>query len=142
MNPSPPKLHSWSLSVRAKSRGFDLKLNASNVFPNLGKGGEKISLLLRLRRFLFLEVKSENRDPARRDYPLILRLFRSVGKFLRRKQRQSDDHKRSRPRDHNHRVGSQHRNGSYFPNQVVLCSFFFFFFFFCKIWLQWQTSMF
>lgn len=46
--------------MQAKSKLFNLKLNASNLFPNLGTGGEKISFSLRLRRFLFLKVKSEN----------------------------------------------------------------------------------
>ncbi|KAG6483515.1 hypothetical protein ZIOFF_060163 [Zingiber officinale] len=59
----------WSITVRAKSKGLDLRLSASNLFPHWnssGGGGERISFFLRLRRRFFLQVESHNQRPARR----------------------------------------------------------------------------
>ncbi|XP_042421987.1 uncharacterized protein LOC122009770 isoform X2 [Zingiber officinale] len=59
----------WSITVRAKSKGLDLRLSASNLFPHWngsGGGGERISFFLRLRRRFFLQVESQNQRPARR----------------------------------------------------------------------------
>ncbi|XP_074570365.1 uncharacterized protein LOC141826954 [Curcuma longa] len=56
----------WSITVRAKSKGLDLCLSASNLFPYWGSGGERISFFLRLRRRFFLQLESQNQRPARR----------------------------------------------------------------------------
>ncbi|XP_020273327.1 uncharacterized protein LOC109848305 isoform X2 [Asparagus officinalis] len=117
MNPSSPDLRLWKISIRAKSRLFDLRLNASNVFPNLGNGGERISFLLRLRRLLLVKVKSENRDLSRREVNQRSSFFRFVGKILRRKQRRMDPHNRSRARDR--ATETRHRHGGYFLDIVT-----------------------
>ncbi|XP_020273334.1 uncharacterized protein LOC109848306 isoform X5 [Asparagus officinalis] len=104
MNPSSPNLHLWKISIRAKSRLFDLRLNASNVFPNLGNGGERISFLLRLLRLLLLKVKSE------------IEFLQVRRQDFEEKQRRMDPHNRSRARDHG--TGTRHRHDDYFLDQV------------------------
>ncbi|XP_020273331.1 uncharacterized protein LOC109848306 isoform X2 [Asparagus officinalis] len=106
MNPSSPNLHLWKISIRAKSRLFDLRLNASNVFPNLGNGGERISFLLRLLRLLLLKVKSE------------IEFLQVRRQDFEEKQRRMDPHNRSRARDHG--TGTRHRHDDYFLDQVLL----------------------
>lgn len=61
-----PKRQGWRITVRAKSKGLDLRLSASNVLPRWGSGGERVSFFVRLRRRFFLQVKSENQSPASR----------------------------------------------------------------------------
>ncbi|XP_020273333.1 uncharacterized protein LOC109848306 isoform X4 [Asparagus officinalis] len=108
MNPSSPNLHLWKISIRAKSRLFDLRLNASNVFPNLGNGGERISFLLRLLRLLLLKVKSE------------IEFLQVRRQDFEEKQRRMDPHNRSRARDHG--TGTRHRHDDYFLDQLQVDS--------------------
>uniref|UniRef100_A0A0E0JEJ3 Uncharacterized protein n=1 Tax=Oryza punctata TaxID=4537 RepID=A0A0E0JEJ3_ORYPU len=57
-SPPPPGRPAWSITVRLRHRGWlDLRAAAENVvFPGCGRGGERLSLLLRLRRSLRLAV--------------------------------------------------------------------------------------
>ncbi|WOL14774.1 hypothetical protein Cni_G23555 [Canna indica] len=59
-----PKRQGWRITVRAKSKGLDLRVAASNILPHWGSGGERISFFLRFRRYFFLRVKSVNQSPA------------------------------------------------------------------------------
>nr|XP_010921142.1 uncharacterized protein LOC105044818 isoform X2 [Elaeis guineensis] len=60
------KHQSWKISVHARSKGVDFRIDASNILPHWGKGGEKISLFLRLFRFFSLKAESKNRNPPRK----------------------------------------------------------------------------
>ncbi|KAG1338958.1 hypothetical protein COCNU_04G012640 [Cocos nucifera] len=60
------KHQSWKISVHARSKGLDFRIDASNILPQWGKGGEKISLFLRLFRFFSLKAESKNRNPPRK----------------------------------------------------------------------------
>ncbi|KAL6847990.1 hypothetical protein ACP4OV_022118 [Aristida adscensionis] len=54
--PPPP---AWSVAVRLRHRGgLEIRASAENVLPGWGRGGERLSLLLRLRRRLILAVTS------------------------------------------------------------------------------------
>ncbi|CAL4958453.1 unnamed protein product [Urochloa decumbens] len=55
--PGPP---AWSVAVRLRHRwGLDIRAAAENVLPGWGRGGERLSLLLRFRRRLTLTVTSQ-----------------------------------------------------------------------------------
>nr|XP_034593559.1 uncharacterized protein LOC117855342 isoform X1 [Setaria viridis]XP_034593560.1 uncharacterized protein LOC117855342 isoform X1 [Setaria viridis]XP_034593561.1 uncharacterized protein LOC117855342 isoform X1 [Setaria viridis] len=56
----PPGPPSWSVAVRLRHRwGLDIRAAAENVLPGWGRGGERLSLLLRFRRRLILTVTSQ-----------------------------------------------------------------------------------
>lgn len=56
----PPGPPSWSVAVRLRHRwGLDIHAAAENVLPGWGRGGERLSLLLRFRRRLILTVTSQ-----------------------------------------------------------------------------------
>ncbi|KAL6626822.1 hypothetical protein ACP70R_030548 [Stipagrostis hirtigluma subsp. patula] len=56
-SPPPP---AWSVALRLKHRGgLEIRASAENVLPGWGRGGERLSLLLRLRRSLRLAVTSQ-----------------------------------------------------------------------------------
>ncbi|KAK3160443.1 hypothetical protein QOZ80_1BG0059500 [Eleusine coracana subsp. coracana] len=73
----------WSVAVRLRHRaGLEIRASAENVLPGWGRGGERLSLLLRLRRRLILAVTSQcgSRSPATGTPPpgcKILRFLRS-----------------------------------------------------------------
>ncbi|EEC70007.1 hypothetical protein OsI_00551 [Oryza sativa Indica Group] len=81
--PPPPGRPAWSITVRLRHRGWlDLRAAAENVvLPGWGRGGERLSLLVRLRRGLRLAVTSRcGRAPPEKN-PRACRIFR----FLRSK---------------------------------------------------------
>lgn len=83
MAPPPPGRPAWSITVRLRHRGWlDLRAAAENVvLPGWGRGGERLSLLVRLRRGLRLAVTSRcGRAPPEKN-PRACRIFR----FLRSK---------------------------------------------------------
>ncbi|CAO2181031.1 unnamed protein product [Urochloa humidicola] len=56
----PPGPPAWSVAVRLRHRwGLDIRAAAENVLPGWGRGGERLSLLLRFRRRLILTVTSQ-----------------------------------------------------------------------------------
>ena len=56
----PPGSPAWSVAVRLRHRwGLDIRAGAENVLPGWGRGGERLSLLLRVRRRLILTVTSQ-----------------------------------------------------------------------------------
>ena len=56
----PPGPPAWSVAVRLRHRwGLDIRAGAENVLPGWGRGGERLSLLLRFRRCLILTVTSQ-----------------------------------------------------------------------------------
>ena len=56
----PPGPPAWSVSVRLRHRwGLDIRAGAENVLPGWGRGGERLSLLLRVRRRLILTITSQ-----------------------------------------------------------------------------------
>ena len=56
----PPGPPAWSVSVRLRHRwGLDIRAAAENMLPGWGRGGERLSLLLRFRRCLILTVTSQ-----------------------------------------------------------------------------------
>ncbi|CAO2193821.1 unnamed protein product [Urochloa humidicola] len=56
----PPGPPAWSVAVRLRHRwGLDIRAAAENVLPGWGRGGERLSLLLRFRRCLILTVNSQ-----------------------------------------------------------------------------------
>lgn len=56
----PPGPPAWSVVVRLRHRwGLDIRAAAENVLPGWGRGGERLSLLLRFRRRLILTVTSQ-----------------------------------------------------------------------------------
>ncbi|XP_008655664.1 uncharacterized protein [Zea mays] len=56
----PPGPPSWSVTLSLKHRGgLEIRAAAENVLPGWGRGGERLSLLLRLRRRLLLSVTSQ-----------------------------------------------------------------------------------
>ncbi|KAL5227797.1 hypothetical protein ABZP36_016062 [Zizania latifolia] len=60
MAPPPPGQPAWSITVHLRHRHWlDFRAAAENVFPGWGHGGERLSLLLRLRRSLRLAVTSQ-----------------------------------------------------------------------------------
>ncbi|XP_078178408.1 uncharacterized protein LOC144572635 [Carex rostrata] len=59
-----PQPKSWAISVRCRSKGLDFRMNAANILPNWGNGGERISLFLRLKRMFLLRIESEFGDPS------------------------------------------------------------------------------
>ncbi|CAL4965493.1 unnamed protein product [Urochloa decumbens] len=59
-SPPPPGPPAWSVAVRLRHRwGLDIHAAAENVLPGWGRGGERLSLLLRFRRRLILTVTSQ-----------------------------------------------------------------------------------
>uniref|UniRef100_A0A0A9C7J8 Uncharacterized protein n=1 Tax=Arundo donax TaxID=35708 RepID=A0A0A9C7J8_ARUDO len=55
--PGPP---AWSLTMRLRHRSeLEIRAAAENVLPGWGRGGERLSLLVRLRRCLLLAVTSQ-----------------------------------------------------------------------------------
>ncbi|CAO2208871.1 unnamed protein product [Urochloa humidicola] len=55
----PPGPPAWSVAVRLRHRwGLDIRAATENVLPGWGRGGERLSLLLRFRRRLILTVTS------------------------------------------------------------------------------------
>ncbi|TVU21660.1 hypothetical protein EJB05_31310, partial [Eragrostis curvula] len=80
---SPAGTPAWSVAVRLRHRGgLEIRASAENVLPGWGRGGERLSLLLRLRRRLVLAVTSQcgPRDPVTGAPPpccKILRFLRS-----------------------------------------------------------------
>ncbi|XP_073008880.1 uncharacterized protein [Typha latifolia] len=83
MESSNAKHRSWRITVKARSKGLDLRFSAANVFPSWGKGGERISVFLLLRRFFFLilSVECENREAVPAAKPRA-RFFRFLGKLF------------------------------------------------------------
>jgi hypothetical protein len=80
-SPSSP---AWSVAVRLRHcAGLEIRASAENVLPGWGRGGERLSLLLRLRRRLVLAVTSQcgPRAPASGKTPP----RRQVIRFLRSK---------------------------------------------------------
>ncbi|PAN32419.1 hypothetical protein PAHAL_5G486400 [Panicum hallii] len=82
----PPGPPAWSVAVRLRHRwGLDIRAAAENVLPGWGRGGERLSLLLRFRRRLILTVTSQcGARPAAATHPgtpprgcKILRFLRS-----------------------------------------------------------------
>uniref|UniRef100_A0A0E0BXN1 Uncharacterized protein n=1 Tax=Oryza meridionalis TaxID=40149 RepID=A0A0E0BXN1_9ORYZ len=83
--PPPPAAGrpAWSITVRLRHRGWlDLRAAAENVvLPGWGRGGERLSLLLRLRRGLSLAVTSRCGRASPEKNPRACKILR----FLRSK---------------------------------------------------------
>ncbi|XP_062181325.1 uncharacterized protein LOC133885580 [Phragmites australis] len=57
---SPPGPPAWSVTMRLRHRsGLEIRAAAENVLPGWGRGGERLSLLFRLRRRVLLAVTSQ-----------------------------------------------------------------------------------
>uniref|UniRef100_A0A804MZI1 Uncharacterized protein n=1 Tax=Zea mays TaxID=4577 RepID=A0A804MZI1_MAIZE len=55
----PPGPPAWSVTLSLRHRGgLEIRAAAENLLPGWGRGGERMSLLLRLRRCLLLSVTS------------------------------------------------------------------------------------
>ncbi|KAF0920338.1 hypothetical protein E2562_034805 [Oryza meyeriana var. granulata] len=81
-SPPPPGRPAWSITVRLRHRGWlDLRVAAENVLPGWGHGGERLSLLFRLRRSLRLAVTSRCGRAQQEKNPRASKILR----FLRNK---------------------------------------------------------
>ena len=71
MSSPPPGPPAWSVTLSLKHRGgLEIRAAAENLLPGWGRGGERLSLLLRLRRRLLLSVTSQCGDrPAAATQP-------------------------------------------------------------------------
>jgi hypothetical protein len=59
----PPGPPAWSVTLSLRHRGgLEIRAAAENLLPGWGRGGERLSLLLRLRRRLLLSVTSQCDD--------------------------------------------------------------------------------
>ncbi|XP_008782657.2 uncharacterized protein LOC103702131 [Phoenix dactylifera] len=112
------KHQSWKISVQARSKGLDFRIDASNILPQWGKGGEKISLFLRLFRFFSLKVESKNRIPPRKTkrksklFRFLAKIFPRPGELIRSKLATK---KRSQVRSP--KIGSPPTDGWHHPCQ-------------------------
>ncbi|XP_040379469.1 uncharacterized protein LOC107304573 [Oryza brachyantha] len=83
--PPPEGRPAWSVTVRLRHRGWlELRAAAENVLPGWGHGGERLSLLLRLRRGLRLAVTSRCVRPPPEKNPRACRILRFLGSRLSR----------------------------------------------------------
>jgi len=67
MSSPPPGPPAWSVTLSLKHRGgLEIRAAAENLLPGWGRGGERLSLLLRLRRRWdwFINLSAS-------DYPLV-----------------------------------------------------------------------
>lgn len=81
-SPGPP---AWSVTLSLRHRGgLEIRAAAENLLPGWGRGGERLSLLLRLRRRLLLSVTSQCGDrPAAATQPGTPPRGSRVVRFLR-----------------------------------------------------------
>lgn len=112
------KHQSWKISVHARSKGLDFRINASNILPHWGEGGEKISLFLRLFRFFSLKVESKNRNPLRKTKRKS-KLFHFLAKIFPRPRELIRSKLATKKRSQSPKIVSPPTNGSHHPCQVL-----------------------
>lgn len=115
------KLQSWKISIHVKSKSLHFRVNASNILPHWGKGGEKISLFLRLFRFFSLKVESENLNrlgKTKRKSKLLRLLAKLVPRPRELTRSKLATEKRSQVRSL--RNGSPQANGCHHLCQAIL----------------------